>query len=131
MVLSLPRDLVSRLLGVLACHCILILLYTWIACGNENPATLNRRTMLDETIVTKAQGRVCYFYSKADRMCQWTDVEEHADEAMRLGWKVTQVVFEGSGHCAHISQDEDIYAQTVRLVWEGKDGDLDSYKARL
>lgn len=56
MVLSLPKDLASRMLGALACHCILILLYTWIACGNENPATLNRRTMLDKGTVSACWG---------------------------------------------------------------------------
>ena len=34
MILSLPNDMASRLLGALACHCILILLYTWIARGH-------------------------------------------------------------------------------------------------
>ena len=49
MVLSLPgKDPASRALGALAVHFLLVLLYTWIACGNENPADLMRRTLLDE-----------------------------------------------------------------------------------
>ena len=41
LVLSLPKDFASRLPGALACHCMLILLYTSIACGNEHPGSLN------------------------------------------------------------------------------------------
>ena len=101
MMLSLPKDFASRLLGVLACHCIMILLYTWIAFGNENPASLNRRTVLDSEIASpgwersdkgreqgsanpESKGRVFYFYSKADKMCHWEDVKEHAETAKAL-----------------------------------------------
>ena len=142
MVLSLPKDFASRLLGALACHCILILLYSWIACGNENPASLNRRTMLDSEIVSpgwersdkdheeggtkvESKGRVCYFYSKADRMCHWEDVKEHAEKAKAMGWSVKEILFEGSGHCAHFSKDEDKYAKAVKSLWQGRAGGWD------
>ena len=142
MVLSLPKDSASRLLGALACHCILIVLYTWIACGNENPASLNRRTMLDSEIVSpgwersdkgreqdganpESKGRVCYFYSKADKMCHWEDVKEHAETAKALCWGVKEVVFQGSGHCAHFSKDEDKYAKAVKSLWQGRVGGWD------
>lgn len=128
MVLSLPKDLASRMLGALVCHCILILLYTWIACGNENPASLNRRTMLDEGTVSacwgeegegnKGGGTVCYLYSKEDRMCLWEDVTAHASEARRLGWDVREILFEGSGHCAHLQRDEGRYGDAVWSVWD-------------
>ena len=64
-------------------------------------------------------GRVCYFYSKEDRMCLWSDIKEHADEARRLGWDVREMVFDGSGHCAHYSKDEERYASAVRSMWDG------------
>ena len=132
MVLSLPKDLATRLLGAMACHCILVTLYTCIACGYENPAHLQRRMMLDEDTVSashegiteniegeKPAGRVCYFYSKEDRMCLWSDIRHHADEARILGWDVREVVFEGSGHCAHFPQDEKRYADAVKSIWDG------------
>ncbi|KAK4690206.1 hypothetical protein P7C71_g6524, partial [Lecanoromycetidae sp. Uapishka_2] len=131
MVLSLPKGVATRLLGAVACHCILVLLYTWIAYGNENPASLFRRTLLDEETVRagweqsvsekKVGGRVCYFYSKEDRMCLWSDVREHADEARMLGWDVREVLFQGSGHCAHFSRDEGRYSEAVRSVWDGEE----------
>jgi len=130
MLLSLPKDILSRTMGMMACHTILILLYSWIACGNENPASLQRRTLLDANTfepgwvivdddTSDTQGRVCYLYSKADRMCQWTDIQEHADLARDKGWQVVEVVFDGSGHCAHLAKDEQAYSDAVRGLWEG------------
>jgi len=130
MLLSLPKDIMSRTMGMLACHTILILLYSWIAYGNENPASLQRRTLLDannfepgwgivDNVTSDAQGRVCYLYSKVDRMCQWTDIQEHAEIARDKGWQVLEVVFDGSGHCAHLAKDEQAYSNAVRSLWEG------------
>ena len=120
MLLSLPKHPATQLLGALACHCILVILYSWIAYGNENPAALNRRVMLDSDIVApSAEGerRVSYFFSKEDRMCLWSDVTSHAEEAKHLGWSVQEVQFEGSGHCAHLSLDEKKYVDAVKTVW--------------
>ena len=138
MLLSLPKNMASQFLGALACHCILIMLYTWIAYGNENPASLHRRTMLDgETVSasggggnvdlggTKVVGRVCYFYSKVDRMCLWTDIRDHANDARKLGWDVREVVFENGGHCAHFPTDEEKYANAVKSIWNGEASRLD------
>lgn len=124
MLFSLPKDFMSRLLGSLACHCILILLYTWIACGNENPASLQRRILLEATIFREVEaagikGRVCYLYSDADRMCHSEDVKAHAHTALSRGWQVREEVFEGSAHCAHFMLDEKRYARAVEDIWEG------------
>ena len=130
MVLSLPKDVMSRMFGALACHCILILLYSWIACGNENPASLQRRTLLDtntfepgwaadEQAPVVAAGRVCYLFSRSDRMCLWTDVVEHAEEARAKGWQVEEIMFEQSGHCAHLSKNESQYVDAVNAIWQG------------
>lgn len=67
-------------------------------------------------------GKVCYFYSKEDRMCLWLDVRQHADEARRLGWDVREVLFEGSGHCAHFTKDEVRYADAVKSMWGDGEG---------
>ncbi|TAQ89915.1 hypothetical protein B7494_g1761 [Chlorociboria aeruginascens] len=131
MVLSLPRYVASQLLGALAVHFLLTLLYAWIGCGNENPASLMRRTLLDENIsklgieethvqAQMEKGRVCYLYSKEDRMCEWMDIREHAEDARRRGWIVEEEVFEGSAHCAHFSADVGRYAKAVERVWTGE-----------
>lgn len=125
MLLSLPPSLLSRLRGPVVVHFILIALFAWIAYGNENPATLGRRTLLDPGVIRgvgeKGERRVCLIYSKADRMCDWRDVKEHAEESGKRGWRVEEVVFEDSGHCAHLLKDEVRYTKAVRGMREGGD----------
>lgn len=130
MILSLPRDVATQILGAFAVHFLLVLLYTWIACGNENPASLMRRTLLDEAIskgmsdekessVKIKKGRVCYLYSKEDKMCKWTDIRDHAKEARDRGWVVDEEVFAGSAHCAHLAADMRKYINAMERMWKG------------
>ncbi len=116
MLLSFPRSLVWRSLGALAVHCFLVFLVVYVACGGENPVTLWRRTLLEES--SPARG-ACYLFSKEDRMIDWTDVEQHAEEARRKDWKVKEVLFEGSGHCAHLAMDRKRYVGAVQGLWDG------------
>ena len=128
MVLSIPPS--SRFFGAVVVHFLLVLLHLWIACGNENPASLMRRTILDDYVVHRPldvekdgsgegreKGSICYLYSKADRMTDWTDVRDHAEEAREKGWNVHEVLFEDSGHCSHLSKNEDRYIAAVRMMW--------------
>ena len=39
-------------------------------------------------------------------MIDWADIEELAEEARRKVRTVKEVLFEGSGHCAHLAMDE-------------------------
>ena len=119
----------------MVCHCILLILYSWIAIGNENPASLQRRTLLSEDISQSAweadrsndaRGRVTYLFSKADQTCYWQDVEEHAKVARKQGWLVNEVLFEDSKHCAHLNKHEDEYVDAVERLWKGED-DGDSW----
>jgi hypothetical protein len=129
MISSLPKDTAFRLLGAVAGHFIMVVLFTWIACGNENPPSLHRRTMLDENVVSEkwesdvgesgGQRRVCYLYSKMDSACLWMDVKDHADDARRKGWQVEEVLFDDSGHCAHFLKYEIRYVEAVKNIWHG------------
>lgn len=116
MVLSFPKNIVWRLLGAFYVHCFLIFLAVYIAYGNERPATVWRRTLLEENC--PALG-ACYLFSKEDRMIEWTDIEQHAEEARRKEWRVKEVLFEGSGHCAHLVMHKERYVETVNGIWEG------------
>ena len=116
MVLSLPHNVVWRLLGAMAVHCFLVFLAMYIICGNENPIILWRRTLLEER--SPARG-ACYLFSKEDRMIEWRDIEEHANEARIKGWRVSEIIFQGSGHCAHLVMDEEKYIEAVSRVWGG------------
>lgn len=134
LVLSLPRDIFSRVLGAIVCHGIIIYLFVWIAMGNERPSSLQHRVLLDSRYVQEplmgsndkkplsAQKgrRVNYLYSKADRMCFWADVSEHAEEASDQGWQVREALFEASGHCAHYQKYEKEYADMIKATWEEK-----------
>ncbi|CAI6332247.1 unnamed protein product [Periconia digitata] len=133
MVLSLPPNFATQLVGTIVVHFLLCMLYTWIACGNENPASLQRRTMLDKETVTASSatvgdedgmGNARYIYSRSDRMCQWGDVHDHAEEARRRGWNVEEVVYEGTAHCAHYSgvDGRQRYEDVVERLWSDESG---------
>ena len=115
-ILSFPKSIFWRFLGALAAHAFLIFLVVHIACGNEHPGTLWRRTPLEES--RSARG-ASYLFSREDRMIDWTDIKQHAEEARRKGWRVKEVLFEGSGHCAHLAMDEGKYIEAVNNVWGG------------
>ena len=116
MIISFPKNIIWRFLGALAVHSFLIFVAVYVACGNENPAILWLRTPLEES--SPARGAF-YLFSKGDRMIEWTEVEQHAEEARRKGWKVKEVIFEGSGHCAHLTMDRRRYVEAINSVWEG------------
>ncbi|KAH8433953.1 TMEM53 family protein [Aspergillus melleus] len=123
MVFSLPPA--GRIVSSMVVHFLLVLLYTWIACGNENPAALMRRTLLDDETIESGEemynagvnGNICYLYSKADKMTDWRDIQDHAEDARLKGWNVQEILFEGSGHCAHLAQDATKYWAAVERVW--------------
>jgi hypothetical protein len=59
-----------------------------------------------------------YIYSSADDMIEPGDVEEHADEAERLGYTVAREKFLTSGHVSHMIQDPKRYWSLVQTLWE-------------
>ena len=52
-------------------------------------------------------------------MIDWTDIKQHANEARTKGWRVREILFEGSGHCAHLATAEKMYGKAVESIWEG------------
>jgi hypothetical protein len=70
------------------------------------------------------KGRACYLFSEADEQVDWMDIKDHAEEARRKGWAVQEVVFEGSGHCAHFPKDGERYAEAMEGMWLGS-GDME------
>ncbi|KAK4458449.1 hypothetical protein QBC42DRAFT_349627 [Cladorrhinum samala] len=65
-----------------------------------------------------------YIYSKPDELVDWRDVEAHADDAERRGFKnVRREEFLGTGHVAHARggiENQERYWGVVRSTWEGK-----------
>ena len=117
---------VSRIPGTFAVHGMLVALYAWMAMGNEDPAQLMRRTLLDDSALQpdKKDGaaQVCYLYSETDKMVHWQDVWDHAGNARLKGWDVEEVMFEGTDHCAHLRKDELLYTQAVERMWNRNGG---------
>ena len=140
MVYSLPKNIITWILGNIIIHIILIMLHTEISYGHENPARLLRRTLLDESKIkgrpssqeTREAGqeeatlrvkdlkgvRMCYLYSKSDQMVDWTDIRDHAAEAMNKGLQVEEILFKGSRHCAHFQIDENKYIEAMVRMWQ-------------
>ena len=118
-IISFPKSIFWRLLGAFLTHCFLIFLMVYVACGHENPVSLWRRTPLEES--RPARGAL-YLFSREDVMIEWTDVKQHANEARTKGWRVKEILFEGSGHCAHLATDERRYVEAVKSIWEGDGG---------
>lgn len=58
-----------------------------------------------------------YIYSDADLLINQRDVEEHALEAQRNGFNVTEELFVGSPHVAHVRSDPDRYWKIVNNAW--------------
>ncbi|KAF8872591.1 hypothetical protein BD779DRAFT_1572350 [Infundibulicybe gibba] len=59
-----------------------------------------------------------YLFSKKDDMILAEDVLSHADEAKRLGFRVSTEIFTESGHVAHARESPERYWGAVQRVWE-------------
>ncbi|CAI6070927.1 unnamed protein product [Clonostachys chloroleuca] len=63
--------------------------------------------------------RRVYIYSDTDPVVSHLDVEAHADQAEKNGFEVYKEPFAGSGHIAHVREDEARYWEIVRSIWRG------------
>lgn len=122
MVFSLPKDVFFQIMGPVAVHVILCLLYICVAFGRyAKPEDLIRNTLLGDEWVTTSYPNtksVCYIFSRADKMVEWTDILEHGKSARSKGWHVKEVFLEDSAHCNHISKYEQQYVEAVRTMWK-------------
>ena len=58
-----------------------------------------------------------YIYSEADDMVAWQFVEEHVQEAEKLGYAVDTEKYMDSGHCGHLTMDPKRYWMAVQRLW--------------
>ena len=63
--------------------------------------------------------RRTYIYGPGDVLVKWRDIEWHAKDAAKRGFKVRLERFEGSAHVQHVRVDEDRYWRVARETWEG------------
>ncbi|KAL2160702.1 hypothetical protein VTH06DRAFT_898 [Thermothelomyces fergusii] len=87
--------------------------------GRTDPLARLRRA-LNDAAARGAERRRTYVYGPADRLVDWRDVDAHAADARRAGFRVRAELFHGSEHVAHARLDPDRYWRAVRETWEGR-----------
>lgn len=129
---SLPKGMVSSILGPIAVSYALLVLETSIALGRyPRPETFMRESVLDETLMqvdssgeTSSRNevrdgrmkRICYFASKLDQNAPFQDVLSHAEEAKRKGWDVDIHLWDDTPHCNHLGKHVEEYMGAVRTM---------------
>ncbi|TQW12460.1 DUF829 domain protein (PaxU) [Cordyceps javanica] len=111
---AVPRMALRFVFGIAVC---LITVARRVRPGSD-PLEATRR-QLNEHAPTVVGSRRCYFYSDKDALVGWEDVEAHAKDAERKGWRVEPVKFEGSPHVGHLKQNPEKYRKAIertRLV---------------
>jgi Eukaryotic protein of unknown function (DUF829) len=114
---ALPKNVILRAIATL-------ILYTaypffklrYLLMGTVNVVEDMRLAINDKGLFDLDAPRV-YIYSEADDMVESRDVEEHADEAKKLGYTVSREKFLTSGHAAHMIQDPIRYWGIVQKLW--------------
>jgi hypothetical protein len=119
-IFSLPPNPILRSVGAAITYPVLFMVFLLDHVGVlENPVGVGRRLLNNESIFDLQTPRL-YVYSKADGMVPWRAVHEHAQQARETGFKlVEEVVFERSGHCALILEDEEKYWNAIWKVASG------------
>jgi hypothetical protein len=114
---GLPKNIILRTIGTLILH----LLYPfygfgYMLTGQEDLVEKTRRALNDKSLFDLDAPRM-YIYSVADDMVDWRDVEEHGEEAMKLGYTVNREKYLASGHAGHLIEDPKRYWSIVQKLW--------------
>jgi pimeloyl-ACP methyl ester carboxylesterase len=115
---SLPKNPILRVIGA-----ILLRVFFWVyilravMSGKGDEVEQARKVLNDKSFFNVNTPRM-YIYGVADPMVDFHFIEEHADEAERLDYKVDREKFLESGHCAHLLDDQDRYWATVQRLWK-------------
>lgn len=75
-----------------------------------------REGLLDPKLIAQDR-RMCYIYSKEDLVIDDRDVELHAKDAEKKGFRVERHKFVGSAHVSHMRSDEGKYWGAVVDAW--------------
>jgi hypothetical protein len=115
---SLPKNPILRVIGG-----VLLRAFYWlwmlrvVMSGKVDEVEQSRKVLNDKSFFNVNTPRT-YIYGVADPMVDWRFIEEHADEAERMGYIVDREKFLDSGHCAHLLDDPDRYWATVQRLWK-------------
>jgi hypothetical protein len=115
---SLPKNPILRVIGA-----VLLRVFFWVyilravMSGKGDEVEQSRKVFNDKSFFNVNTPRM-YIYGVADLMVDFHFIEEHADEAERLDYKVDREKFLESGHCAHLLDNQDRYWATVQRLWK-------------
>lgn len=114
---ALPKNVVLRAIATLILYITFPLykLRYWLT-GQLDDVEQIRLELNDKSLFDLDTPRM-YVYSHADDMVEETDVEEHANEAEKLGFTVAREKFLTSGHAAHMIEDPKRYWGAVQNLW--------------
>ncbi len=114
---ALPKNIVVRCIGVFVWSVLLFLyLAQYRVRGRLDIIERARREVNDKGLMEIKAPRV-YVYSETDPMVDWRFVEEHGEDAKKLGYKIEREKFVGSGHCGHMLLDRERYWKIIQRLW--------------
>lgn len=85
--------------------------------GLENVVNLVRRGLNDPSLFRSDAARL-YIYSGRDELVHVQDVEDHADEAEKIGYEVIRVRYLDSEHAGHLLYDAERFWGSVKGLWD-------------
>ena len=114
---GLPKNMLLRWVGAMVFR-ILYGMYrlVYLVSGTMDMVERARRDLNSRKLFGVGAPRL-YIYSAADDMVAWEHVEEHIEEARRLGFVVDKERFVDSGHAGHLVSDEKRYWDAVVRLW--------------
>ena len=114
---GMPKNPIVRFVGLLLFRIFLVLMrIMYFFTRTVNLIDQLRMDLNDPKLFASGVPRL-YIYSDGDRMVQWKHIEEHAEEANGLGYKVDLERYKESGHAAHMLNDPPRYWKAVEMLW--------------
>lgn len=114
---ALPKNILVRLIGVLVLRIFygLYQMVYWLK-GQDDMVEQARKQLNSKDLFDVDAPRV-YIYSTADDMVDWRFVEEHGEEAKKLGYTIDREKYIETGHAGHMLVDEKRYWTTIQRLW--------------
>ena len=115
--LALPKNIVLKVIGILLLRLFYGFYHMYYYIRREPNLVEKGRVDLNTKSLFDIDAPRLYIYSVADDMISWQFVEEHCNEAKKLGYTVNTEKFMDSGHCGHLMTDEKRYWAAVLRLW--------------
>jgi hypothetical protein len=114
---ALPKNPVIRVIGILGIRMFFWLYYFAYLLRRKLDLVAQASKDLNTKTLMDVDTPRLYIYSEADDMVAWQSVEEHIEEAKKLGYTVESEKYLESSHCGHMMIDEKRYWAAVQRLW--------------